>query len=414
MKNHKHYRGLCKTTKSLSRFLVPRSQDHCTQANVILIRPLAEERSRNIFGNTKGFFICCTFFLLFIFFTTANGIAQNTTHQVKAGETLFKISEKYEVSIQQLREWNNLSSNNLSIDQQLVIKKQPEQSGITHTVEPKETLFSISKKYDVTIAEIKSWNNLQSQSLAIGTTLKIYPEKSTKSSSEADTSNSTGSYYTVKSGDSLFLIARLHNMSVSRLKRINDLSSNNIKVGQRLAVQATDRPPSLAKAGVESSAQGKFISYKIKERQSRAELLETFQMDETEFQALNPGLNATSFRRGDTVTILAPATRTFANPYTSDSGLSTLGTTSVSQYSSQTAEPTTSGELYNPEALTAAHSNIAMGSVIFIKNDSNKRGIFVRINDRTTGDGLKLSAAAWNMLGFAGTNAAVTMFRNNE
>lgn len=339
--------------------------------------------------------------------------AQSTTHQVQAGETLFGIAEQYEVSVQQIREWNNLNSGQLSIGQKLVIRKQTESSRITHTVEPKETLFSISKKYRVTIDEIKKWNNMQGQSLAIGTTLNIYPEKSKQTSSNSQ-DQSSGSYYTVKSGDSLFRIAQIHNMSVKQLRQINNLSSNNIQVGQRLAVQATDRPPSLEKPGVSSSAQGKFIRYELKKSQSRAELLKTFQMDESEFKALNPGLNATTFQRGDKVNILAPPTRSFANPYITARGLSTLGTTAVSKYQNMKNDPTTSGELYNPNALTAGHSNIAMGSVIFIQNDSNKRGVFVRINDRISGDGLKLSAAAWNALGLSGSNAAVTMFRNNE
>lgn len=342
-------------------------------------------------------------------------LAQSTNHQVKAGDTLFKIGEKYNVTIQQLKDWNNLTGSNLSIGQSLVIKKESgqEQGGITHTIEPKETLFSISKKYNVTIDEIKSWNNLQGQSLAIGSILQIFPDQS-QPTTPINQSESGGSYYTVKSGDSLFRIAQIHNMSVSQLKKINDLSSNNISVGQRLAVQATDRPPSLATTGVESSAQGKFIRYEIKKSQSRAELLKTFQMDEAEFLALNPGLDASSFQRGDKVNILAPPTRTFANPYTTESALSILGNTSAFMYDNKKEDPTTSGELYNPDALTAAHSNIAMGSVIFIKNDANKRGVFVRINDRITNDGLKLSHSAWNALGLSGNSASVTMFKNNE
>lgn len=360
--------------------------------------------------------------ILAVFFSlifTAAGIAQNTTHQVKPGETLFKIATEYDVSVQQLKDWNNLSGSQLSIGQTLVIKQpsrqEQKQGGITHTVEPKETLFSISKKYNVTISEIKSWNNLQGQSLAVGTTLTLYPNLSKKSTPESNDSRSGGNYYTVKSGDSLFRIAQIYNMNVNQLKRINNLSSNNINVGQRLAVQATDRPPSLAKAGVESSAQGKFIRYEVKKSQSRAELLETFQMDEAEFEALNPGLTASSFSRGDAVNILAPPTRTFANPYTTDSELSTLGTSAVTKYQAGTNGPTTSGELYNPDALTAAHSNIAMGSVIFIKSDANtNRGVFIRINDRTADNSLKLSDAAWNALSLSGNSASVTMFRNNE
>jgi rare lipoprotein A len=59
---------------------------------------------------------------------------------------------------------------------------------------------------------------------------------------------------------------------------------------------------------------------------------------------------------------------------------------------------TTNGELYNPDNLTAAHSNISIGSIIFVENPSNGKGIYVRINDRITNAGLKLSHSAFRIL----------------
>ncbi len=112
--------------------------------------------------------------------------------------------------------------------------------------------------------------------------------------------------------------------------------------------------------------------------------------------------------------ILAPANQSFKNPYTVNSSMEEIGIAQALKYNKSTAEPTTSGELYNPEALTAAHANIAMGSVIFVRNNQNQRGVFVRINDRTTGNGLKLSQEAWQMLGLEGSNSRITLYRNNE
>src|SRR5680860_18951 len=92
--------------------------------------------------------------IIFVLFGATLCVAQSTTtHKVKAGETLFSIAEANSVTIQQLKAWNNLKSSSLSIGQSLIIKNESgtnsSDSGITHTVQPKETLFSISKKYGV-------------------------------------------------------------------------------------------------------------------------------------------------------------------------------------------------------------------------------------------------------------------------
>jgi len=93
--------------------------------------------------------------------------------------------------------------------------------------------------------------------------------------------------------------------------------------------------------------------------------------------------------------------------------LQDLGSTTVTKYSnSERAKPTTSGELYNPKALTAAHSNISLGSIIFIKNPTNQKGIYVRINDRNSGNGLKLSSAAWQALDFDNSSPKVTIYQD--
>lgn len=93
--------------------------------------------------------------------------------------------------------------------------------------------------------------------------------------------------------------------------------------------------------------------------------------------------------------------------------MNSLGSVTVSHYPNEAkATPTTSGELYNPDALTAAHANIALGSVIFIQGVNAPHGIFVRINDRISGDGLKLSAAAWNTLEFSEPTASATIYQN--
>lgn len=341
--------------------------------------------------------------------------AQNTTHTVQQGETLFSIAQQYNIEVQQLRQWNNLQGNELTVGESLIIKKSTDEDAVTHTVEPKETLFSISKQYNVSIAELKAWNNLSNNNLEVGQQLTIYPSESTsqkQSSIVVDSETQENTYYVVKSGDSLYKIAQQHGMTVEELKTLNDLSTNTIRVGQRLTVRGNSAPPPSVASSMESSPQGKFIQHEVSSSISIQELLNKFEMDEQEFRALNPGVNATTFRAGQTLNLLAPPSRTYKNPYRKNSNLQDLGSTSVSQYSeSAKATPTTNGELYNPNALTAAHSNISLGSVIFIENSENKKGIYVRINDRISDNGLKLSTAAWQALDFKSSLPTVTIYQ---
>ncbi len=103
-------------------------------------------------------------------------------HRVQAKETFFSISAQYGVEIDQILEWNAIElSDGLQIDQELqllVQKKKPvEQKAIIHTVQKGETLWAISKKYNVTVEEIKKWNNKSDIGLALGEKLKIFADK---------------------------------------------------------------------------------------------------------------------------------------------------------------------------------------------------------------------------------------------
>jgi LysM repeat protein len=107
-----------------------------------------------------------------------------TIHRVAEKETLYSISKLYGVTVDELKQWNNLTENGLGLGQELVIKKksaltrnevstQVKSMKTMHTVEPKETLFSISRKYGITTTQLKEWNGLQNEELKIGQSLFI-------------------------------------------------------------------------------------------------------------------------------------------------------------------------------------------------------------------------------------------------
>ena len=370
---------------------------------------------------------------LSLFITPAETQAQQSseTHTVQKGETLFSIARQYDLAVVDLRKWNDLDSDDLSVGQTIRIAPPEADNQITHTVEPEETLFSLSRRYNVTIAEIQEWNDLETANLSTGMELTIYrpeddnsaeplemtePEDSDsleRVSIVRERESSLNTYYTVRSGDSLYRIANQHGLTVDELKELNNLESDILRVGQRLTVPS-DQPsaPSVAEGAEESTPQGRFVQYRVQSGESGSSILEKFQMTEGELFALNPGLSMNQISSGQRVTVLLPPTRTFDNPYQSGSDLENLGSVSVFRYSqSDVASPTTSGELYNPDQLTAAHPNIALGKVIFIENPSNGNGIFVKVNDRHSGDGLKVSTAAFDMLNFSSIEQArVTIY----
>lgn len=176
-------------------------------------------------------------------------ISDRSVHIVKSGENLGSIAKRYHVSVSQLQKWNNLRGTNIYPNQKLVVypsgapmaqagNSAPVERSTTqkiHTVKSGETLSKIASKYKCSVTDIKKWNNLKSTTINVGQKLKVYPpEGSTGSSSTTSTGSSQT--YTVKSGDTLWEIAKKFNTSVDKIKKTNNLKSNNLRVGQKLKI----------------------------------------------------------------------------------------------------------------------------------------------------------------------------------
>ncbi|MBQ9012389.1 MAG: LysM peptidoglycan-binding domain-containing protein [Bacilli bacterium] len=145
-------------------------------------------------------------------------------YTVEKGDSLYSISRKYNITVDNLKSANNLTSNLLSIGQKLVIPRSTASSNeITYTVQKGDSLWLIANKYDTTVDKIKSANNLTSNLLSIGQKLIIPSTTSYKS-------------YTVEKGDSLYSIARKYNTTVDNIKKLNNLSSNTLSIGQKLII----------------------------------------------------------------------------------------------------------------------------------------------------------------------------------
>lgn len=153
-------------------------------------------------------------------------IKESNIYTVKKGDSLWLIANKYGTTVDELKSANNLKSNTLSIGQTLIIPEKKENTNkISYVVKKGDSLWLIANKYDTTVEKIKSTNNLKGNTLSIGQVLVI------PSSSEFIT-------YTVKKGDSLWLIANKYNTTVDNIKKLNNLSSNNLQINQKLILPA--------------------------------------------------------------------------------------------------------------------------------------------------------------------------------
>lgn len=168
-------------------------------------------------------------------------------HQVDAKETLFSISRRYGVPVTDLAQENPSAGSGLSIGQILRVpyiprtKPRTENGRIVHKVAPKETMFSISKQYGVTLDDLKKWNNLTDNALNVGQELIIkksaQPEVAkTETKYKVPDPKTLRGVHTVTASETLFSISKMYGASVTQLKEWNNLTTSELKPGQVIYV----------------------------------------------------------------------------------------------------------------------------------------------------------------------------------
>ena len=159
-------------------------------------------------------------------------IATTVLYTVKKGDTLYSISKRYDVEVNDIRKVNNLSSNILSIGQTLFIPINDTADEFNYyTVLKGDTLYSISRKFNTSVDSLKKINNISSNLLTIGEQLKV-PRS-------FDNNYSDDLIYIVQEGDNLYSISKKYNVSVDSIKKINNLVNNNLYIGQKLLINNT-------------------------------------------------------------------------------------------------------------------------------------------------------------------------------
>ena len=188
--------------------------------------------------------------------------SSSTTYTVKAGDTLSEIAQKYSTSVSSLKSWNNISGSIIYPNQVLIVSKtsatvdssnsssssssssssNSSSASGTYTVKSGDTLSAIAQKYNVTVSQLMSWNNMTKTLIYPNEVLKVSSSAaSNSSSSSSSTSSSTTAptTYTVKSGDTLSAIAKKYSLTVSQIKSQNGLSSDIIYIGQKLKLSTS-------------------------------------------------------------------------------------------------------------------------------------------------------------------------------
>ncbi|WNB17493.1 LysM peptidoglycan-binding domain-containing protein [Marivirga arenosa] len=172
----------------------------------------------------------------------SDGKIQNSAnvkkHKVNAGETIYSISRKYEISQDDIMEWNNLTSTTLDIGQELIVSepsqkvteteniavKQDNVENVIHIVDLGETIYSISKKYDITQSQIIKLNSLENNNIDVGQKLII---KENKVSEKAEDKNNNyqeitlQTFHNAKKGETYSSVAKMYNLNKSDLKKWN-------------------------------------------------------------------------------------------------------------------------------------------------------------------------------------------------
>lgn len=165
-------------------------------------------------------------------YTPPEGLITNT-YVVQKGDTLYSIANKLGTTVSELKKENNLTSNTLQIGEVLRIptKEIYEEEENIYIVKKGDSLYSIANKYNTTVEELKRINNLTSNILSIGQVLKLPSDKANNVEKEENTIS-----YTVQKGDSLYSIARKYDTTIDRIKDLNNLTTNLLSIGQVLLI----------------------------------------------------------------------------------------------------------------------------------------------------------------------------------
>lgn len=243
------------------------------------------------------------FSLLFLIsvFSNAQDTRKYTTHVVRSGETVKTIAKKYDCKTKDIKNLNpDIDEDNLVVNSTLVVpnpnygkttstepvQKQVDEKVIIHVVEPGNTIFSIAKKYNVTIQSLKEANHLVNDNLQPGQKLRI-PSKAEFTVQPTD---KKVEFYQIQKGDTKWRIATLYNISVDQLNSLNpDLQGDDLKEGEYIWVPIKDNTVSEeVKETFQQDQDPSYIYHVVKEGEGLFKIAVIYSTTQEEIEKLNP------------------------------------------------------------------------------------------------------------------------------
>lgn len=299
-------------------------------------------------------------------------------HKVAGGETLYSISRKYGAPVRDLINANeNVPVNDLAIGDTLRIpyiskaaKVDTQKVLAVHEVQSSETLYSISRKYEVDVQEIRTWNQLGNQPLAIGQRLIIYDKSGTDL---APTLTPGDIVHIVKQGETLYSLSKTYQASVDQLMVWNNLPSVAIDLGDELIV---------------GKKQAQTIPQQPAENPSNVQL--TAQTEETAPLTPNPEIQEPPKEEKKEVKAQRAEEKKEVKEYEK---VSEMGFASPIEGKTDTKK------------YLALHRTAPVGTIIQIRNEMNNLSVFVRVVGKLPNTGvndkiaIRITQAAYESLG---------------
>lgn len=317
-------------------------------------------------------------------------------HQVEQKETLYALSRRYNVSVKDIIAANEGVENGLDIGQRVKVPMKIERTSVTkstgsktHSVGQGETLFSISRQYNVKVGDIKKWNGLTDNSLEIGKKLIVSKSSVNPTQEKPDEDSMTKEaeklVHTVKASETLFSISKVIGVPVDQIKEWNGLKDNNLSIGQKLIIgkKTSDKPVEIIE---ETDSQ---ISQTVKETKESDDPFKESRVEEKINETSEEDTNKTSNATKDNLTKITKDQETSTDfEEVIDSGVAELIEGSA-----------------NTRKYLALHRTANIGTIMKVKNEMNGQKVFVRVlgklpdTDINKNVLIKISKAAYNRLG---------------
>ena len=350
---------------------------------------------------------------------------------------------------------------NASVCDSIGVERKDGKLFILHRITSGETLYSISKKYNASVDDLKKANPEWSAGLKVGQIVKV-PTTLPATSTPTTTASSSSQKHVVAAGESLYSIATKYNISVDELKKANTGLTSSIRVGQELIIPSkggATTTTTAAKPAEPVTATKGTIDHTVASGETLYSIAKKYSISVDDLKKANPGIG--SLKVGQVVkvpgvaattavvagkTTITTTTTTTPKPATTTTPTTTVASTNVEAdtiqlqqdkarlETMQTQTPPTktvpasdfkkitesgfadvmADNLDTPKYL-AYHKTAPVGTIIQLLNESNGIKVYVRVVGKLTDTGtdgktiIRISKKAYDRLGGTGTRFAATL-----